>query len=121
MEKLTPQEEEAMRTIWSHGQGVIKDFLEKYPKPKPPYTTLASVVKNLHRKGYLDAKLYGNTYVYSPRITEEEYTNKYLSRIVDNYFDSSYQNLVTFFAKKQRISADELKEIIHMIEKGQTN
>lgn len=117
MEKLTSQEEEAMRVIWSNGKGVIKDFLEKYPEPKLPYTTLASIVKNLHRKGYLDAKLYGNTYVYSPRVTEEEYKNKFLSRIVDNYFNSSYSNLVTFFAKKQKISAEELKEIISMIEK----
>jgi predicted transcriptional regulator len=119
MDKLTPQEEEAMRIIWSNGQGVIKEFLDKYPEPQPPYTTLASIVKNLHRKGFLDAKLYGNTYVYSPRIKEEEYKNKFLSRIVDNYFDSSYLNMVTYFAKKQQISTEELKNIIRMIEKDQ--
>ena len=113
---LTHQEEEAMLIIWSNGPGIIKDFLDKYPAPQPPYTTLASIVKKLHRKGYLNAKLYGNTYLYSPRITEEEYKNKFISGIVDDYFDNSYSNMVTFFAKKQKISANELKEIIKMIE-----
>jgi len=119
MEKLTPQEEEAMLIIWKTGPGFIKDYLEKYPDPKPPYTTLASNVKNLEHKGFLKSKHYGNTYEYTPRITEEEYKNKFLSGVVENYFDSSYRDMVTFFAKKQKISTDELKDIIRIIEKDQ--
>lgn len=121
MERLSPQEEEAMLIIWKTGPGFIKDYLEKYPDPKPPYTTLASNVKNLERKGFLKSKHYGNTYEYTPRITEEEYKNKFLSGVVENYFDSSYRDMVTFFAKKQKISADELKDIIRIIEKDQND
>ncbi|NLT03999.1 MAG: BlaI/MecI/CopY family transcriptional regulator [Bacteroidales bacterium] len=121
MEKLTPQEEEAMRIVWSTGEEVIKTYLERYPEPKPPYTTLASIIKNLQRKGYLDARLVGNTYVYKPRISEEEYTSRHLSGIVSTYFDDSYQNLVTFFAKKQKISTDDLKAIIRLIENDKSN
>lgn len=116
MEKLTHQEEEAMLVIWQHGPGVIKDFLERYSEPKPPYTTLASIVKNLQRKGYLESKLYGNTYLYNHLISEEEYKSKYISGIVDSYFNNSYRKMVTFFAQKQKISAEELKEIINLIE-----
>jgi BlaI family transcriptional regulator, penicillinase repressor len=116
MEKLTPPEEEAMRIIWKTGEGVIKDYLEKYPAPQLPYTTLASIVKKLEHKGYVCSKRYGNTSVYSPRITEEEYKNKFLSGVVENYFANSYREMVTFFAKKQKISAKELREIIHLIE-----
>jgi len=119
MERLTPQEEEAMLIIWKTGPGFIKDYLVKYPDPQPPYTTLASNVKNLERKGFLQSKHYGNTYEYTPRITEEEYKNKFLSGVVENYFDSSYRDMVTFFARKQKISANELKDIIRMIEKDQ--
>ncbi|MDD4921985.1 MAG: BlaI/MecI/CopY family transcriptional regulator [Bacteroidales bacterium] len=119
MEKLTFQEEEAMRFIWKTGPGFIKDYLEKYPVPQPPYTTLASIVKNLERKGFLTSKRYGNTYEYSPRVSEEEYKNKFLSGVVENYFENSYMDMVSFFAKKQNISAEELKDIIRMIEKNQ--
>jgi Predicted transcriptional regulator len=119
MEKLTPQEEEAMLIIWKTGPGFIKDFLDKYPEPQPPYTTLASIVKNLERKGFLLSKRYGNTYEYTSRVTEEEYKNKFLSGVVENYFENSYRDMVSFFARKQKISADELKDIIKMIEHHQ--
>ena len=42
-----------------------------------------------------------------------------MGSVVNNYFANSYKEMVSFFAKEQSISADELKEIIDMIEKGQ--
>ncbi|MDD2284879.1 MAG: BlaI/MecI/CopY family transcriptional regulator [Paludibacter sp.] len=117
MEKLTHQEEELMLIIFQQGKGFIKDFIEKMPEPRPPYTTVASIVKNLKRKGYLTSIAYGNTYEYSPAIEESEYKSKYLSGVVRNYFENSYKEMVSFFVEKQKISADELKEIIQLIEK----
>ncbi len=117
MEKLTFQEEEIMLIVWQQQQGAIKDFLNKMTDPKPPYTTVASIVKNLEKKGYVHARRYGNTYVYSPAIDENDYKNRYLSGVVRNYFENSYKEMVTFFAKKQKISAEELQEIIRLIEK----
>jgi predicted transcriptional regulator len=117
MTKLTQQEEEAMLIIWQVGSGIIKDFLDKYPEPQPPYTTLASVIKNLERKGYLRAKRYGNTYEYTPIVAEEEYKNKFLSGVVKDYFENSYKEMVSFFAREQKISKEELEEIIRLIEK----
>lgn len=51
MEKLTFQEEEIMLIIWQVKEGVIKDFLNCMEEPRPPYTTVASIVKNLEKKG----------------------------------------------------------------------
>lgn len=119
MERLTRQEEEAMRRIWKLAPCFIKDVLAEYENPKPPYTTLASVVKNLERKKYVKAKRYGNTYEYTPIIPIEEYKRFFMGSVVNNYFANSYKEMVSFFAKEQSISADELKEIIDMIEKGQ--
>lgn len=118
MEKLTMQEEEAMRWIWQLEPCYIKDVLAKYPEPKPPYTTLASIVKNLARKRYVKTKQYGNTYEYTALIAEADYKRTFMSGVVNNYFENSYKEMVSFFAKEQKISTDDLKEIIHMIEKG---
>ena len=107
MEKLTMQEEEAMRWIWRIGPCFVKDVLAKYEDPKPPYTTLASVIKNLERKKYVKAKRYGNTY-----------KRTFLGGVVTNYFANSYKEMVSFFAKDQKISTDDLKDIIDLIEKG---
>ena len=117
MQKLTPQEEEAMLIIWRLGQCFVKDILEQYPQSRPPYTTLASTVKNLERKGYVKSRLYGNTYEYTPVICEKEYKKQFMSGIVKDYFCNSYSELVTFFAREQHISTDELKKIIRIIEK----
>ena len=118
MERLTRQEEDVMRWIWQIEPCFIKDILAKYEEPKPPYTTLASIVKNLERKKYVKVNRYGNNYEYRPMIPQEEYKRTFMGSVVNNYFENSYKEMVSFFAKEQKISTDELKEIIDMIEKG---
>jgi BlaI family transcriptional regulator, penicillinase repressor len=120
MEKLTPQEEEAMRAVWDSGEGSVKSFLDRMPDPKPPYTTLASTIKNLERKGYLRSRLVGNVYLYESIIAEGEYKKNFLGNMVKSYFDNSYKELVNFFVDQKKLSAEELKEIIEMIEGKKT-
>jgi len=116
MEKLSQQEEEAMQAVWQKGQGFIKDFLDQIAEPKPPYTTLASTIKNLERKGFLAAEKLGNSFRYKAVIKEEEYKKRFMNGFVNDYFENSYKDLVTFFAKEKKISTSELKEIIKLIE-----
>lgn len=116
MEKLTQQEEDAMQVVWHLNGGFIKEFLDLLPEPKPPYTTLASTIKNLEKKEYLKSEKLGNTYRYLPLIKAEEYKKKFMKGFVGDYFKNSYKELVAFFAKEKQISAEELKEIIDMIE-----
>lgn len=118
MEKLTLQEEEAMLHIWEKAPCVVREILEGYKEPRPPYTTLASVIKNLERKHYLKARRAGNTYEYTPLVSQDEYTRTFMGNVVRNYFENSYKEMVSFFAKEQKISAKELEEIIRLIEKG---
>ena len=117
-EKLTPQEEQAMQAVWKAGEGNVKTFLENIEEePKPPYTTLASTIKNLEKKGYLASRLIGNMYLYKPAMKEEDYKKNFLTGVVKQHFDNSYKDLVTFFAEQKKISPKELKEIIEMIER----
>ena len=118
MEKLTIQEEEVMLYIWELNECVVKDIVTRFPEPQPPYTTVASIVNNLKRKGYLSAKRYGNTYLYTPVVKQCEYKRTFMGGVVRNYFANSYKEMVSFFAKEQKLSADDLKEIIDLIEKG---
>ena len=118
MDKLTQQEEEVMLYIWSLEECFVKDIVAKFPEPQPPYTTVASIVNNLKRKGYVEAKRYGNTYMYTPIIKQSEYKRTFLGGVVRNYFANSYKEMVSFFAQEQKLSADDLKDIINLIEKG---
>lgn len=117
MEKLTHVEEEAMQAVWRTGEGNVKAFMENMVDA-PPYTTVASIIKNLEKKGYLGSRLVGNAYLYKPVVTEEEYKKKFMGNVVKEYFDNSYKELVNFFVEQKKLSAKELKEIISMIEKG---
>lgn len=118
MEQLTPQEEQLMLYIWKHGKGFVKDYREMYPHPKPPYTTVATIIKKLEAKGYLSSKMYGNTYEYRPKIKQDKYKSLYVSGIVNNFFQNSYKDMVSFFAKEEKLTENDLKEIIDMIQKG---
>lgn len=116
MEKLSIQEEEAMQAVWQTGEGNVKLFLENMPDPRPPYTTLASTIKNLEKKGFLRSQKIGNTFVYQALVKEEMYKKKHMHSFVKDYFDNSYKNMVSFFVKDNKISVKELQEILKQIE-----
>jgi BlaI family transcriptional regulator, penicillinase repressor len=117
-EKLSHPEEEAMQAVWKVGEGSVKVFLENMPSQGTPYTTLASTIKNLEKKGYLTSRMVGNAYLYKPLIAEGEYKKKFMNGFVRDYFDNSYKELVNFFVEEKKLSARELREIIDMIEKS---
>jgi predicted transcriptional regulator len=120
MEKLTYQEEEAMLAIWKAGEGNVKQVLDMMEEPKPPYTTLASTIKNLEKKGYLTSRLVGNSYIYKPALREADYKKNFMNGVVKNYFSDSYKELVNFFVQQKKLSPKELKEIIDLIESGKS-
>ena len=119
MERLTPQEENVMLHVWQLGECAIKDVWDIMEVPQPPYTTVASIFQNLENKGYLIKRRFGNVKVYKPKISESAYKRHFLSGVVESYFDNSYKELVSFFAIEQKITTDELEEIIRLIEKNQ--
>jgi predicted transcriptional regulator len=118
MEKLTRQEEKTMLSLWKIEKGFAKDVLENFPEIPPHYNTISSLIRSLESKGYVGHKAYGNTYEYYPLISKEEYTSQFMSNFVGNYFEDSYKEVVSFFAREQKLSVDDLKEIITLIEKN---
>ncbi|NBA75761.1 BlaI/MecI/CopY family transcriptional regulator [Emticicia sp. ODNR4P] len=120
MEKLTPSEEEAMLVIWSKKGGFVKDILEGLSGEKPPYTTLASTVKNLEKKGFVKAVKYANAFRYEPAIPQESYKREHVGNVVSGYFKNSYKELVSFFAQEEKITPDDLQEILKMIQNGKS-
>jgi predicted transcriptional regulator len=116
MEPLTHVEEETMQAIWRTGEGNVKSFMEHLDE-NIPYTTVASTIKNLEKKGYLNSRLVGNAYLYKPAVSEEDYKKKFMGKVVKEYFDNSYKELVNYFVEQKKLSAKELKEIINMIER----
>ncbi|MDT0622226.1 BlaI/MecI/CopY family transcriptional regulator [Croceitalea vernalis] len=117
MQKLTNKEEEIMKILWKLEKAFVKEILSETDGVKPHYNTLSTIVRNLEEKGYVGHEAFGNTHRYFPTITKEAYRKTYINSTIADYYDNSYKSLVSFFAKEEKISIDELKEIIELIEK----
>ncbi len=117
MNKLTRVEEEIMHIIWTLGRCTVRDVLEQLPQdPKPPHSTISSVVRILEKKGFLDHKAYGRTYEYFPIIDKEAYSKENLSDLLRNYFGGSAKRLVSFLVNKEDLSVDDLSEMAQRLE-----
>ncbi|NND16290.1 MAG: BlaI/MecI/CopY family transcriptional regulator [Eudoraea sp.] len=116
MIKLTNKEEEIMKILWRLEKGFVKDILNELEEPKPHYNTMSTIVRNLVDKGYVGYDAFGNTHRYHPRIDKESYRKAFINDSMVEFFDDSYTGLVSFFAKEEKISVDELREIIKLIE-----
>ncbi len=119
MQKLTNKEEEIMHILWKLKKAFVKEIQAEITEDQPHYNTLSTIVRNLEEKGFVGHNAFGNTHQYHPIITLETYSKKYMNTAIDNYFNSSYKNMVSFFAKEEKISAAELREILAMIETPQ--
>ncbi len=120
MEKLTIQEEEAMLSIWQLNGGFIREILDNLKDKEMPYTTLASTIRNLEKKGYVKPVKYANAKRYEPIVTSEEYKGKFMNSFVGDYFKSSYKDMVSFFVKEDKLSQKELEEIMDMIKNNKS-
>jgi len=117
MDKLTNKEEEVLHALWKLEKAFVKDIIVILPEPKPHYNTISTIIRNMEEKGYIHHIAYGKTHQYYPVITKEDYRKGFMNKTITNYFENSYKNAVSFFAKEEKISIEELKEIISLIEK----
>ncbi|MEZ7506552.1 BlaI/MecI/CopY family transcriptional regulator [Flavobacterium sp. Arc2] len=116
MQKLTNKEEEIMHILWKLEKAFVKEVMAEIIEDQPHYNTLSTIVRNLEEKGYVAHNAFGNTHQYYPIVSIEDYRKRFMTTAIDNYFNSSYKNMVSFFAKEEKISAAELREILAMIE-----
>ncbi len=117
MQKLTNKEEEVMIILWRLKQAFVKEIMAEVTGDKPHYNTLSTIVRNLEEKKYVAYEAFGNTHRYYPLVAREDYRKYFVNSKLIEYFDNSYKSMVSFFAKEEKISVDELKEIINLIEK----
>ncbi|RAJ06991.1 putative transcriptional regulator [Chitinophaga skermanii] len=121
MEELTKTEERIMQILWQLGHGFVKDIIELMEDPKPPYTTVSSVVRLLEQKQFVTHKAYGKTHEYYPAISKEDYKKNSVQRMVANYFDNNSTNLLSFLLEDKPMNADELDALKKFIDQQNTS
>ena len=120
MKELTKAEEQVMQVIWNIEQGFANEIMAAFPEPKPAYNTVLSIIKILENKGFVKHETFCRAHRYSPAISKEEYSQRYLGSVVERYFNNSYLDLVSAFAKKENFSIEELEEMKKAIDEAIT-
>jgi BlaI family penicillinase repressor len=120
MKKLTSSEEQVMQILWDLEKAFVKDIIVHIPSPRPPYNTISSVVRILEKNGFVSHKAYGHTHEYFPIINRDAYKKFYLKDALKNYFEDSFQQMVSFFAKEEEVNVKELEQLIDMIKKHES-
>lgn len=116
MQKLTNKEEELMQHFWQHGAMFVRDVVMLYDEPKPHFNTISTMVRTLEGKGFLDHEAFGNTYRYRPVVSQEEFSKGVLGNVVTRYFENSYKRAVSALIEEEKISIDELEELIRKVQ-----
>ena len=118
---LTKAEIQIMNILWEKPEGAcVHDIIEKYAEPKPAYTTIATFMKILLNKNFVAyRKDTGKTHIYYPLITKEEYLQRVMNEVKDNFFDGSKSSLLKFFVREEKLTPAEIEELISLIK--QTN
>jgi BlaI family penicillinase repressor len=115
MKTLTKAEEQIMHRVWQRKKGFLKDIMDQLPDPKPAYTTVATILNTLIRKGFVGFKAYGKLREYYPEVSRNAYFAGQVKGIVSHFFNDSYSQFASAFTA-DNLSLTELEELRALFE-----
>ena len=119
MKQLTKAEEEVMQLLWHLKEANVASIIDEMPEPKPAYNTISTIVRILESKQFVSHRKEGKGYIYFPKIKKEEYSNQSLNKLVNNYFNGSFKNMVSFFVKRNDLDVKDLEKILKDMDENQ--
>lgn len=105
-----------MQMLWDNGPQFVRQLVERYPDPRPHFNTVSTVIRTLEEKGYVDHESVGGSFRYRAVKAKEEFRERSLMQLVKGYFNNSYLGAVSALVEEEKVTVDELKELISMIE-----
>lgn len=117
MKQMTKAEEQVMQILWELNESNVRSIVDKFDLPKPAYTTVATVLKVLDKKGFVTKIPQGKTHLFTPKITKEEYSGHQMGSLLQDYFSGSFSKMASFFAKENNLSISDLEQMIEITKK----
>lgn len=112
---LTKAEEQVMQVLWKINKGGLGNIADAMPEPKPHSNTIATILKILSEKGFVRIEPLSRVNVYSPEISKRDYSEQSMKNIVNNYFNGSFSNAVSFLVENNNLSIDDLEFLIETL------
>jgi predicted transcriptional regulator len=114
--QLSKSEEELMNILWKQKKAFMKDLLDEYPNPKPATTTVATLLKRMADKGFIDYKNFGRSREYFPLVKKKDYFSKHVNGLIKNFFNDSASQFASFFTQETNLSKTELEDLKKLID-----
>lgn len=115
--QLSKTEEQLMQYLWKLEKAFMKDLLDSFPEPKPATTTVATLLKRMTDKGFVEYKLYGKSREYYPLVKKTDYFSKHVNGLIKNFFNDSASQFASFFTSETNLSTSELEELKKIVDK----
>ena len=113
--ELTRSELQVMTILWDIQKGTVNEVLERFPEPKPAYNTVLTFLRILKEKQFVGSEAIGKQHRFRPIVQHSEYTSGFLRDIKESLFRGSASSLVNFFVKEEKLSAEEIEELIELL------
>jgi len=114
--QLSNSEEQLMQILWKQEKALMKDLIEAYPEPKPATTTVATLLKRMQDKNFVDYIQKGRSREYFPLVRKKDYFSKHVNGLIKNFFNDSSSQFASFFTKETNLSKTELEELRKIID-----
>ena len=114
--QLSKTEEQLMQYLWKLNKAFMKELLEAYPEPKPATTTVATLLKRMTTKGFINYKLYGKSRQYYPLVKKKDYFSKHVNGLIKTFFNDSASQFASFFTQETNLSKEELENLKTLID-----
>ena len=113
---ITEKEMDIMKLLWHNGPLFVREMLQFYPDPKPHFNTVSTTVRILEEKGYISHECIGSSHRYYAVAPEQQFRDRSFKELIGNFFNNSYRSAVSALVEEEKISIDELREIIQLVE-----
>lgn len=114
--QLSKAEEQVMQYLWKRKKAFFKDLLEDFPEPKPATTTVATLLKRIYVKGFINYNLFGKSREYYPVIKKTDYFSTHVNGLIKNFFNDSASQFASFFTKETNLTTAQLEDLKKIID-----
>jgi predicted transcriptional regulator len=114
---LTKAEEQIMQVLWKLQKAFLREIVEALPAPKPHQNTVATILKILADKEFVDKETFGRLHRYFPLVSKESYSKSTIKSVVKKYFEGSFTDAVSFMIKENGLTVEELEMLVKELKK----
>ena len=97
-----PLELECLKALWTLGEANVRSIRQALlPGRNLAYTTVMTIMDRLARKGAVERRKIGRSFLYSPVLSRETLRKLAVRELVDSFFSGSEDELVSYLRSRE--------------------